>query len=216
MAGGFRDLSWTPVPPIRCRNRDVSSSESAAAGGNQGPKSRTWGDVRAVPRHGEVVRLRLGVQAGRLWWGTAAGLGLIAVLAASHALYTGLRWAGAGYLRYLGVRLLTERHAGAERPEPPGRNRFARGVLTNALNPKVGAFSLSLLPQFVPAGAPVLPWSLLLTGVHVAEGVAWCGVLVLLADRLGRRLRRPGVRRMLDRVAGTAFADFAVRLAMRP
>lgn len=158
----------------------------------------------------------LGVQAGCLWWGTAAGLGLTAVLAASHALYTALRWAGAAYLLYLGVRLLVERNAEAERPESAGRNRFARGLATNALNPKVGAFYLSLLPQFVPAGAPVLPWSLLLTGIHVAEGVAWCGVLALLADRLGRRLRRPGVRRMLDRVAGTAFIGFAVRLAMRP
>lgn len=158
----------------------------------------------------------LGVQAGCLWWGTAAGLGLTALLAASRNLYTALRWAGAAYLLYLGVRLLAERAHGDGDAGPPGRSRFARGLLTNALNPKVGVFYLSLLPQFVPAGAPVLPWSLLLTGVHVAEGTLWCALLAVLADRIGHRLRRPGVRRLLDRVAGTAFVGFALRLALRP
>ncbi|WP_433170722.1 LysE family translocator [Actinoallomurus sp. CA-150999] len=159
----------------------------------------------------------LGIQAGCLWWGAAAGFGLTAVLAASHTLYTVLRWAGAAYLLYLGVRLLVNREEKTgDAAESPGRGWFLRGLLTNALNPKVGVFYLSLLPQFVPAGAPVLPWSLLLTGVHVAEGLAWCTVLTVLADRLGRLLRRPAVGRVLDRVAGTAFLGFALRLALRP
>ncbi|MCO5971216.1 LysE family translocator [Actinoallomurus soli] len=158
----------------------------------------------------------LGIQVGCLWWGAAAGLGLTAVLAASHTLYTVLRWVGAAYLLYLGAGLLLRRGRAGEAAGASGRNRFLTGLLTNALNPKVGVFYLSLLPQFVPAGAPVLPWSLLLTGVHVTEGVLWCALLVALADRLGRVLRPPRVGRVLDRVAGTAFLGFALRLALRP
>lgn len=158
----------------------------------------------------------LGIQAGCLWWGAAAGLGLTAVLAASHTLYAVLRWVGAAYLLYLGVRLLLRREEAGETAVPSGRNRFLTGLLTNALNPKVGVFYLSLLPQFVPPGAPVLPWSLLLAGVHVTEGVLWCALLAVLADRLGPLLRRPRVGHVLDRVAGTAFLGFALRLAVRP
>jgi threonine/homoserine/homoserine lactone efflux protein len=174
--------------------------------------------LRTAIAHGRRAALIvvLGIEVGCLWWGAAAGLGLTAVLAASHTLYTVLRWAGAAYLLYLGVRLLARRKGAEDAAASPGRNRFLTGLLTNALNPKVGVFYLSLLPQFVPAGAPVLPWSLLLAGVHVIEGVAWCTVLALLADRLGWLLRRPAVGRALDRVAGTAFLGFALRLALRP
>lgn len=186
--------------------------------------------VRTAVVHGRRAALTaaLGVQAGCLWWGAAAGVGLAAVLAASHVLYAGVRWAGAAYLLYLGVRLLvpkgvrsgerpgTGRRRAGGAPEPPGGAWFLRGLLTNALNPKVGVFYLSLLPQFVPAGAPVLVWSLLLAGVHVAEGIAWCALLVVTADRLGDRLRRPAVQRLADRVAGVAFVGFAARLVLRP
>lgn len=171
--------------------------------------------LRTAVTHGHRTALitALGVQAGCLWWGVAAGFGLTAVLAASHTLYTIVRWAGAAYLVYLGVRLL--RGARAEAQAAP-RGSFWRGLATNALNPKVGVFYLSLLPQFIPQGGNVLGWSVLLAGVHVAEGLAWCAALIVLADRLGRGLRRPAVRRWLDRVAGTAFVGFALRLALRP
>lgn len=174
--------------------------------------------LRTAVAHGRRAALTaaLGVQTGCLWWGAAAGLGLSAVLAASQTLYTAVRWAGACYLVYLGLRLLLHRHDDENAPEPPGRRFFLRGLLTNALNPKVGVFYVSLLPQFVPHDAPVAAWSLLLTGVHVAEGLLWCGAIAVLADRLGHWLRRRAMRRALDRLAGTAFLVFAARLALRP
>ncbi|GAA2449265.1 LysE family translocator [Actinomadura vinacea] len=174
--------------------------------------------LRTAVAHGRRAALTaaFGIQAGCLWWGAAAGLGLSAVLATSHTLYTALRVVGAAYLLYLGVRLLLTRSDPADEPDPPGRRWFLRGLLTNALNPKVGVFYLSLLPQFVPEDAPVVAWSLLLAGIHVALGVLWCATITVLADRLGHWLRRPALRRGLDRVAGTAFVGFAVRLALRP
>ncbi|MEU6033822.1 LysE family translocator [Actinomadura sp. NPDC047616] len=174
--------------------------------------------LRTAVAHGRRAALTaaLGIQAGCLWWGVAAGLGLSAVLATSETLYTAVRWAGACYLLYLGARLLLQRADADDAVEPPSRRFFVRGLLTNALNPKVGVFYLSLLPQFVPQDAPVAAWSLLLTGVHVAEGILWCATIAVLADRLGHWLRRPTFRRALDRVAGTAFIGFAFRLALRP
>ncbi|GLZ14058.1 threonine transporter RhtB [Actinomadura sp. NBRC 104425] len=174
--------------------------------------------LRTAVAHGRRPALlaALGIQTGCLWWGAAAGLGLSAVLAASQTLYTAVRWAGACYLLYLGVRLLLQRADADDAVEPPGRRHFLRGLLTNALNPKVGVFYVSLLPQFVPHDAPVAAWSLLLTGVHVAEGLLWCTAIAVLADRLGHWLRRRSLRRALDRLSGTAFVAFAARLALHP
>jgi threonine/homoserine/homoserine lactone efflux protein len=90
---------------------------------------------------------------------------------------------------------------------------YLRGMLTNAANPKIGVFYLSLLPQFIPAGAPVLASSLLLAAIHVTESIAWFALIAVLAGRLGRSLRQPRVRRWADRAAGTAFLAFAARLA---
>jgi threonine/homoserine/homoserine lactone efflux protein len=91
---------------------------------------------------------------------------------------------------------------------------WRRGVLTNLLNPKMGAFYVALLPQFIPAGAPVFGYGVLLSGVHIALGVCWSALLVLLARRLRGVLARPVARRVLDRVTGTVIAGFGVRLAV--
>lgn len=105
--------------------------------------------------------------------------------------------------------------AGAPGAAPRRSASYLRGVLTNASNPKVGAFYLSLLPQFIPARDPALGYSLLLASVHVAESMAWFALVALLAGQLGRSLRRPGVRRWTDRVSGAVFLAFAARLALQ-
>ena len=184
-----------------------------------------------------AIAAGLGVCTALAGWGCAAAFGLTALLTAAPLLYTALRWAGAAYLGFLGTRLILGRRlrwpgpvpARAGQAEPvlaraqgqqpgPGRRRlggcYLRGVLTNAANPKIGVFYLSLLPQFIPAGAAVLGTSLLLAAIHVAESLTWFAVIAVLAGRLGRSLRRPAVRRWADRAAGTAFLAFAARLAL--
>ena len=205
----------------------------------------------AVSRGGSgAIAAGLGVCTALAGWGCAAAFGLTALLTAAPLLYTALRWAGACYLGFLGMRLILGRHppwpektaggtgsaraggTGSARAEgigsaraeaggehgQPGRRRlggcYLRGMLTNAANPKIGVFYLSLLPQFIPAGAALLGTSLLLAAIHVAESMTWFAVIAVLAERLGRSLRRPGVRRWADRVAGTAFLAFATRLAL--
>lgn len=146
-----------------------------------------------------------GVAVGSLAWGAAAALGGAAVVADSAPTYEVLRIGGAGYLVLLGAApLLAEVRGrrlpalvpvGAAGPSPSaGVGRaFAAGLLSDALNPKIGLFYLAVVPQFVPAGAPVLQYSLLLCAIDVAVAVVWLSALAWLAAAAVDRLLRPAV-----------------------
>lgn len=167
----------------------------------------------------------LGVCAGCLAWGVAAALGLGALLAASSLAYDALRIAGAIYLCWLGARLLAcslRRRAGDAAPgmlpaAPAGGGAlqwFWRGCLTNMLNPKVGVFYVTFLPQFIPAGVDVLAFSLLLAALHAALGLLWFAALVAATRPLSRWLARPSVARGLDRLSAGVFIAFGLKLAL--
>jgi len=169
----------------------------------------------------------LGVCAGCLAWGVVAALGLGSLLAASQTAYDILRIGGAAYLFYLGVKLLWRavRRPGAPMPAAAhgpaalpmsgtGLQWFLRGCLTNVLNPKVGVFYVTFLPQFMPAGVSVLGFSLLLAGLHALMGVLWFAVLVAATRPLARWLQRPSVLRSLDGLTGAVFLAFGLKLAL--
>lgn len=158
----------------------------------------------------------LGICLGCLAWGLLVAVGLGMLLKASELAYLALKWVGAAYLLYLGARLIfarrTEIESGGE--QPAGRaNWFLRGLLTNLLNPKVGAFYVSFLPQFIPAGASVPSTTLLLAGVHAGLGLLWFLLLIGATRPLARVLRRPGLVRGLDRATGAVLIFFGLRLA---
>lgn len=159
----------------------------------------------------------LGIQAGTLLWGLLAAVGLSALLAASQLAYDVLRWAGAAYLVWMGARMLLakERHDdGGGGQEAGFRTGFRRGLVTNLLNPKVGAFYVAMLPQFIPEDAPHAAMGLLLAGVHVGEGLVWSAVLIGFATLMSGVLRAAPVRRALDRVTGVVIVGFGLRLAV--
>ncbi|WP_337186836.1 LysE family translocator [Phenylobacterium sp.] len=165
----------------------------------------------------------LGVVVGCLAWGAAAALGLGVLLAASALAFTALKWAGAAYLVWLGLGLLLrprrafETEAAAAAATTPGSGLltcFRRGLLTNLLNPKVGVFYVSFLPQFLPQGAPAGPFVFLLAGLHGLMGLAWFALLIAATRPLSRMLRRPAVVSWLDRLTGGVFLAFGLRLAL--
>ncbi|GAA3396924.1 LysE family translocator [Cryptosporangium minutisporangium] len=166
----------------------------------------------------------VGIGTGSLAWGAAAAVGVSALLTASTVAYTALRIAGAGYLVWLGVQLIREtlgrRATAAARPETTGASSawraWRRGVLTNLLNPKVGAFYVAVIPQFLPEQAPHLLMGLALALVHNAEGMLWFTGLILAAHSVRGWLRRPTVQRAIDRVTGTALIGFGLKLAASP
>jgi threonine/homoserine/homoserine lactone efflux protein len=160
----------------------------------------------------------LGILAGCLVWAALVAAGLGVLLVASETAYAALRWIGAAYLLYVGVQLL--RHprsafdAGAA-PRARGGGAFARGALTNLLNPKVGIFYVSFLPQFIPPGVQVAPFTLLLGAIHAVLGLVWFALLIAATQPLAHWLRRPTVVRWLDRATGAVFIAFGARLALQ-
>lgn len=158
----------------------------------------------------------LGILCGCLTWGLAVALGLGALLAASHAAYTVLKWAGAAYLAWLGINLLLRPRSKFDLAAPGARrgNAWLRGFLTNLLNPKVGVFYVSFLPQFVPPHVPAAPFIFLLAVIHVSMGLPWTALLILATAPLKRWLQRPAVVRWLDRATGMVFLGFGARLAL--
>ena len=164
------------------------------------------------PRAGAAAGI--GVAAGLMAWGAGAAFGLGALLAASATAFAALKWIGAAYLVFLGVRLMLRPRAGfAVGGEALRRGFLSRGLLTNVLNPKVGVFYATFLPQFIPAGVNVAAFSLLLAAIHAALTLIWFGVLIALTVPLGRRLRQPRVVKALDRLTGAVFVAFGLRLA---
>lgn len=162
----------------------------------------------------------LGIVLGCVTWGAAVALGLGALLAASELAFTALKWAGALYLVLLGVQLILkprsrfalELAAGAAAPS--GRSWLGRGYLTNLLNPKVGVFYVSFLPQFLPAHVAAGPFIFLLAVLHALMGIAWFALLILATRPIARALKRPAVLRRLDRLTGLVFLSFGVKLAL--
>ena len=89
-----------------------------------------------------------------------------------------------------------------------------RGLLTNVLNPKVGVFYITFLPQFVPPGVPVVAYTFVLASVHVALSALWFALLIGVTAPLGRLLRRPTFMKTMDRLTGCVFIAFGAKLAL--
>jgi len=160
----------------------------------------------------------LGICAGLPVHATASALGLSLILATSAEAFAVVKFAGAGYLAYLGVRTIRDSLRPAADPgvtAAPARSRraaFTQGFVSNVLNPKVALFYLTFLPQFITPGDNVLAKSLLLAGIHAVLGLLWLPLYAYAIDRLGAVVR--GARRWLERLSGAALIGLGVRLAL--
>ena len=160
----------------------------------------------------------LGVQAGGLVHVTAATIGVSAVLASSATAFSVVKYAGAAYLIYLGIRKLTEGEPetadGA--PAPVARKRlFWQGVLVNSLNPKTALFFLAFLPQFVdPERGAVAPQVLALGVLFLVLATLSDSTYAVVAGSvrgwLGER------RRAMARVSGLSYIGLGVLAALSP
>lgn len=161
----------------------------------------------------------LGIVTGCLAWGAAVALGLGVLLEASTLAFNILKWAGAAYLVWLGIGLIARPRERFDLTAPAGPqgSDFAwmrRGFLTNLLNPKVGVFYVSFLPQFLPVGTPAGPFIFLLAALHAVMGLAWFAALIAATRPIAGVLQKAAVVRWLDRVTGGVFLAFGVRLAL--
>jgi len=166
------------------------------------------------------VAAALGISTGTVVHTIAAALGLSALLATSPYAFMAVKFAGAAYLIFIGVRALLSRASGLPGQEAPGeidgrRSAFRQGVLTNLLNPKVALFFLALMPQFIDAGSNRKVGAFLVLGLtFVTLGVIWVVMLAVAAAKLRSAfLRRPSMATVLNKVAGTVFVALGLKLA---
>lgn len=175
------------------------------------------------------IAFGLGCALGCLSHTALAVLGVSAMVAASPTAFTALKWMGGAYLVWLGLQALRSRgvaapatadaQAGADpaaRAEAPSSLTalFLRGMVANAVNPKVVLFFLSFLPQFVlPAQGPVALQLGVLGLVFTAQAALLFGLLGYFSGAVGTWLqRRPRAGLWLDRVAGAVFVGLGLRM----
>lgn len=166
-----------------------------------------------------------GICSGLFVHATASALGLSAILAESARAFEVVKWAGAAYLFYLGMRALLrawKEPSSVSLEEAPQfwvkplkwRASYLEGLFTNLLNPKVALFYLTFLPQFIAPGDPVLRVSLLLACLHVAMSVVWLVIYSSALLRLNATLTRSNVRRGIEAVTGGLLMMLGARLAL--
>lgn len=165
-----------------------------------------------------------GVASSNALQGAAAAVGLGALIVASQPVFQAVKWAGVGYLAFLGVQALRAARRGDSAtalPDGPGAGADARGAavqgwrqgfLSNITNPKVLVFYLAVLPQFLPGDAAL--WqSGALAMTHAALSLGYLLLLVTGLHRARAVLSRRAVRRGLDAVTGVVLLGFSTRLA---
>jgi RhtB (resistance to homoserine/threonine) family protein len=171
----------------------------------------------------EGVAYALGVGVGCLTHTVWAMLGISAIVAASATLFNVIKWIGVAYLVWLGIQSLRSKgslsamRAAPDTAQHNAMQRFAQGVLTNALNPKVMLFFLAFLPQFVdPQHGAAVIWQLGLMGLTFTLITALAySALAWSAGSVGARLaKQPRIALWLERATGIVFIAMAARLAL--
>ena len=167
-----------------------------------------------------VILTTTGIALALAIWITATAVGLSALLRASGEAFLVIKFVGAAYLAYLGVRTLLDsrRRPGdllASAPAPaPAHAIFRQGFLSAMSNPKLGVFFVTFLPQFVSPGQPLLPRLFLLGVIFALIGWTWMNVYGLFVTRIRNFVTAPSVRQWMERVTGVVLLGFGARLAI--
>jgi len=165
-----------------------------------------------------AVASAAGVALGDLVAMTASLAGLGALVLASATLFSALKWVGAAYLVWLGVKLLRSAPGGGLHMVTPGRDVSARNVFghaaaVTALNPKSIAFFIAFVPQFLRPETPLVPQFAILIATFVGLGALNALAYALLADRMRRLVGRAGFITGLTRAGGLALVAMGVATA---
>jgi RhtB (resistance to homoserine/threonine) family protein len=179
-------------------------------------------DTAMVTKHAFVAGRRgamfasLGVVIGLATWTVAAAVGLAALLRASSVAFFALKIAGAAYLIWVGIQMLRDRNSAD--PHHTGRRTsrkaFRQGILSDLGNPKIAVFFTSFLPQFIHGSGNAFGPLLLLGALFCLITFAWLTLYSLVIGHGASLLRRPRVRRALDRFTGAVFVALGIRLAL--
>ena len=165
-----------------------------------------------------AIAMAAGVALGDLTAMTASLAGLGAILIASATLFTALKWIGAAYLIYLGVRLWRSPPELPDTPAEAEQSRSVRGIfghafVVTALNPKSIAFFVAFVPQFIDHNAALLPQLVIMEATFVTLGGLNALFYALAADRLRVSIRRPGVLKWMNRAGAGCLVGMGAATA---
>ncbi|AVZ86125.1 LysE family translocator [Acinetobacter sp. WCHA45] len=175
--------------------------------------------IRTATLEGKMKAFQaaLGINLGCIVWGVIVACGLGALLMTSDLAFNALKWIGAIYLTWLGLNLLLKPRsqlASLNSSAVTRQNWFMKGFWGNLLNPKVGIFYISFLPQFIPQSASPVIWTMSLVMIHVVIGLIWSIFLIAAMQSISAYLKQPKFIRYMDRVTGSIFILFALKLAL--
>lgn len=158
----------------------------------------------------------LGIISGAIMHTLFAALGLTIILMKSSLAFLIIKWLGAGYLIYLGVKAIIEKTKKIEIEEETHfnfSNIFTQGFLTNLLNPKVALFFLAFLPQFISQNNEFGSLPFIILGLtFIFTGTIWCLILVLLSDILSKNIRKSRIANYLNKITGAVFILLGLNL----
>jgi threonine/homoserine/homoserine lactone efflux protein len=171
--------------------------------------------VRSAATGGQrrALATTVGNSVGVLAWGCFAAMGVAAVVAASAEAFTAVKLVGAVVLVVLGLQSLRGHREHGARPAPARGAPLRDGLVTSLANPKLAVFFVALFPQFVPAGAPVLPSALLMVTMIVGFDLVWYSALAYLVARARRAFVEGPWLARAQRVTGAVLVGLGVRLA---
>lgn len=172
----------------------------------------------AVEGGKKAFQAALGIDVGCFIWGAAVAFGLGVLFTASEVAYSVLKWCGAIYLLWLGSQLLFKSRQQVNLSEdmtsPKAQHWFVKGLFSNLLNPKMGIFYLSFLPQFIPLNHSPTTWTFLLVTIHVFIGTLWSLILIIASRHISKLLNNTRLIIWIDRITGGLFIYFSMKLVL--
>ena len=162
----------------------------------------------------------LGISTGSIIHTIFAAFGLSVILSTSAILFSVIKFIGAGYLIYLGIKMFIQSKSSWTDPQQQivGRNKiFRQGVITNVLNPKVALFFLSFLPQFINPSVAQGPAPFLILGLtFIFTGTIWCLILAFGASYFNKFFsKNVSANKWMKRINGSIFIGLGVHVAMQ-
>jgi threonine/homoserine/homoserine lactone efflux protein len=160
-----------------------------------------------------AFRTTLGSSIGVGVWAVLSALGISALVAASETAFVALKIAGVVVLVWFGVQALRGGKDAAGEPAERRDHAFVSGLLTALANPKLAVFFVALFPQFIPDGAPVLPYALAMAAILIVADFTIYVSLGAMVSKAKRRLASTAFVRRVEQVTGAVLLVLAGRLA---
>lgn len=158
-----------------------------------------------------------GIVSGSLVHTLLAGLGLSLILMQSALAFNIVKWIGAAYLIWLGIRSIMARHESAQAMQAvesqSNRKVYLQGMMTNVLNPKVALFYLAFIPQFVSPEQTYGAIPFILLGLTFSTtGILWCMLLVVFSSKMAKRLQSSRISLYMNKITGSIFILLGLNL----